>query len=58
MRRAGHSSREVGGMKCLRSRGRWDRGFESHSGHGCLCVYMRLFCVCAVMCLGSDLATG
>jgi hypothetical protein len=29
-------------MNCLRSLKRWDRGFESHSGHGCLlcvCVY-------------------
>jgi hypothetical protein len=34
----------------------WDRGFESHSRHGCL--YVRLFCVCAVLCVGSGLATG
>jgi hypothetical protein len=29
-------------MNCLRSLGRWNRRFESHSGHGCLvcvCVY-------------------
>jgi hypothetical protein len=31
-------------MNCLRSLGRCDRGFESHSRHGCLCVH--LFCVC------------
>jgi hypothetical protein len=39
---AGHSSRAARGMNSLRSLGRWDRGFESHSGHGCLvcvCVY-------------------
>jgi hypothetical protein len=35
---------------------RWDRGFESHSRHGCLCV--RLFSVYVVLCLGSGLATG
>jgi hypothetical protein len=39
-------------MNCLRSLGRLDRGFESHSRHGCL------VCVCVVLCLGSDLATG
>jgi hypothetical protein len=29
-------------MNCLRLLGRWDRGFESNSGHGylvCVCVY-------------------
>jgi hypothetical protein len=26
-------------------------GFESYSRHGCLCVL--LFCVCAVLCVGS-----
>jgi hypothetical protein len=35
---------------------RWDRGFESHSRHGCL--YVRLFCVCVVLCVGGGLATG
>jgi hypothetical protein len=30
------------GMNCLRSLESWDRGFESDSRHGCLC----LFCVC------------
>jgi hypothetical protein len=35
---------------------RWDRGFESHSRHGCLCV--RLFCVCVVLRVGGRLATG
>jgi hypothetical protein len=41
-------------MKCLRSLERWDRGFESHSRNGCLCVYT----VCIVLCVGSGLATG
>jgi hypothetical protein len=32
---------------CLRSLGSRDRGFESHSGHGCLVfVYVCVFCVC------------
>jgi hypothetical protein len=43
-------------MNCLHPLKRWDRGFESHSRHGCLCV--RLFCVCVVLCAGSGLATG
>jgi hypothetical protein len=38
-------------MYCLRSLGRWDRGFESHSGNGCL------VCVCVALCLGSGLVT-
>jgi hypothetical protein len=33
------------GMNCLRSLGNRDRGFESHSGHGCL------VCVCAFFCV-------
>jgi hypothetical protein len=36
--RADHSGRAVWGIKWLRSLERWDRGFESHSKHGCLCV--------------------
>jgi hypothetical protein len=56
---AGHSSRAVYGMNCLRSLGRGDGGFESHARYGCLlCVCVRLFCVCIVMCVGSGLATG
>jgi hypothetical protein len=45
---AGHGSRAVWGMYCLRSLGSRDRGFESHSGHGRLVfVYMcAFFCVC------------
>jgi hypothetical protein len=35
---------------------RWDREFESHWRHKCLCV--RLFCVYAVLCVSSGLATG
>jgi hypothetical protein len=38
-------------MNCFCSFNFWDRGFESHSRHGCLC--MRLFCVCVVLYLGS-----
>jgi hypothetical protein len=48
--RADHSGRAVKDMKCLRPLERWDRGFESHSRHQCLCV--RLFCV------GSGLASS
>jgi hypothetical protein len=47
--------RAVSGMNCFRSLESWDRRFESHSRHGCLCVH--LFCVCAVLCVGSGLAT-
>jgi hypothetical protein len=43
-------------MNCLRSFGRWDRGFESHLKNGCL--YVLLFCVCVVLWLGTGLATG
>jgi hypothetical protein len=53
---AGHGSRVVWGMYCLRSLETRDRGFESHTKYGCL-VCMHLFCVCVVLCLGRDLAT-
>jgi hypothetical protein len=44
-------------MNCPHSLGRWDRGFESHSRHGCLiCVYV--YSVCVGLCLGIGLATG
>jgi hypothetical protein len=45
---AGHGSRAVKGVHCLRSLGSRDRGFESPSGHGCLVfVYVcEFFCVC------------
>jgi hypothetical protein len=46
---ADHSGRAVQGMNCLRSLERWDRGFESHSRHGCL----HLFRVCVVLCVDS-----
>jgi hypothetical protein len=42
-------------MNCLRPLEHWNRGFESHSRHECLCA---LFCVCVVLCVGSGLATG
>jgi hypothetical protein len=54
---ADHSSRAVWGMNCVRSLEGWDRGFESHSRHGCL-YRVCLFCVCVVLCVGSGLATG
>jgi hypothetical protein len=38
------------------SLGRWDRGYESHSRHGYLCV--RILCVCYVLYVGRRLATG
>jgi hypothetical protein len=41
-------------MNRLRPLEHWDRGFEPHSRHGCLC----LFCFCGVLCVGSGLATG
>jgi hypothetical protein len=37
---------------CLRSLERWDREFESHSRHGCLCAFI----VCDVLRVGSGLA--
>jgi hypothetical protein len=39
---ADHRGRAVGGINCVGSLERWDRGFECHSRQGCLC----LFCVC------------
>jgi hypothetical protein len=45
-------------MNCLRSRGRCDRGFESHLGHGCSVCVCAFFCVCVVLYLGRGLATG
>jgi hypothetical protein len=39
---AGHGIRAVYGVYCLRSFETQDRGFESHSRHGCLVfVYVR-----------------
>jgi hypothetical protein len=45
---ADHGGRAVLGMNCLRSLGRWDRGFESHSRHGCMCVF--ILCLCCSVC--------
>jgi hypothetical protein len=41
-------------MNCLRPLEHWDRGFESHSRHGCLSAFI-LF---ALSCVGNGLATG
>jgi hypothetical protein len=43
-------------MDCLRSLGHCDREFESIWKHGCL--WVDLFRVCDVLCVGSGLATG
>jgi hypothetical protein len=32
------------GMNCLRPLKHWDRGFESHSRHGCLCTFILYLC--------------
>jgi hypothetical protein len=54
--KAGHGSRVVWGKDCLRSLGRYDRGFEYHFGHGYLmCVF---FCVCVAVCVGTGLVMG
>jgi hypothetical protein len=39
-------------MNRLRPLEHWGRGFESHSGCRCLCLF------CDVLCVGSDLTTG
>jgi hypothetical protein len=46
---ADHSGRTFWGMKCLRSLEHWDRGFESHSRHGCLFAF--ILCLCQVAAL-------
>jgi hypothetical protein len=43
-------------MNLLRPLERLDRGFESHSGHGCLCAF--ILCLCCPVCAGSGLASG
>jgi hypothetical protein len=48
---ADHNGRAVWGMNSLRSLEHWDRGFESRSRHGCLCVFI-------VLCVGRSLETG
>jgi hypothetical protein len=45
---AEHSGRAVWGMNCLRSLERWDRGFDSHSSHRCLCAF--ILCLCCSVC--------
>jgi hypothetical protein len=42
--KVGHSGLAARGMNCLRSLGRWDHGFESHSRHGYLCAFIRYLC--------------
>jgi hypothetical protein len=44
-------------MNCLPSLERLYLGSESHSRHSCL-YYVRLFCVCVLLCVGRCLATG
>jgi hypothetical protein len=51
---AGHSGRAVWGMNCPRSLEHWNRGFEPHSRHGCLCAF--ILCLCCSVC-SSGLAT-
>jgi hypothetical protein len=46
----GHSSRAIEGMNCLRLLGRWNREFESHSGHGFL-VYVCFYSVFVLSCV-------
>jgi hypothetical protein len=54
---AGHGSRAVWGMYCLRSLASRDRGFGSHARHGCL-VCVCVYSVCVVLCLRRGLATS
>jgi hypothetical protein len=42
-------------MNCLRTLERWDHGFESHSGHRCLCAFILRF---VLSCVSSGHATG
>jgi hypothetical protein len=39
-----HSDRAVKSMECLRPLEHWDRGFESHSGYGCMPEYFLCSC--------------
>jgi hypothetical protein len=50
-----NSGLAIYGMNCVLSLERWDRGFESHQ---VMDAYVRLFCVCVVLFVGSGLATG
>jgi hypothetical protein len=45
---AGHSSCAVLDKNCLRPLEHWDRGFESHSRHGCLSAFILCMC-CPVL---------
>jgi hypothetical protein len=49
-------STPISDTNCLRPLEHWDHGFKSHSRHEYL--YVRLFCVCVVLCVGSGLATS
>jgi hypothetical protein len=42
---ADHRGRAVWGMDCLKH---WDRGFEFHLWHGCLCAF--ILCLCCPVC--------
>jgi hypothetical protein len=41
-----YSSRAALGMKCFRPLKHWNRGFESHSGRVCVCVYSVSVALC------------
>jgi hypothetical protein len=45
-------------MNCFRPLERWDRGFESHLRHGCLCAFIMfvLFCASCLLLLVSSVA--
>jgi hypothetical protein len=34
------------GMNCIRTLEYWDRGFECHSRHGCLCAFILFVLSC------------
>jgi hypothetical protein len=44
-RSAHHIGGAVWGMNCLQPLKHWDPRFESHSRHGCLCVFVLLSCL-------------
>jgi hypothetical protein len=45
---ADHGGRTVEGVNCVRPLERWDREFQSHSRHGCLCAF--ILCLCCPVC--------
>jgi hypothetical protein len=53
---ADHRGHAAWGINCLRPPKHWDRGFESHSRHECLCAF--ILRLCCLVCAGSGLATG